>query len=93
MKYADAARCPDCRAALEGRLRCAVCGFDVESPEVPEIWERLQQIDELLVTARARKVVPPPAAVVPAPTVPTSASGAVPPPIPIFASASAPPCV
>lgn len=91
MKYADAARCPDCRAALEGRLRCAVCGFDVESPEVPEIWERLQQIDELLVTARARKVVPPPAAVVPAPTVPTSASGAVPPPIPIFASASAPP--
>ncbi|MDF1705233.1 MAG: hypothetical protein P1U38_10700 [Aeromicrobium sp.] len=81
MKYADATRCPDCRAVLEGRLRCAVCGFDVQAPEVLPIWERLEQIDELIATARARVVVPPPI-----PTVPTPPPAADAPSVPGFAS-------
>lgn len=85
MKYADATRCPDCRAVLEGRLRCAVCGFDVEAPEVPQIWERLRQIDELVATARARTVVPPPAPATSAPAAPVE-----PPPFPSFMTAPAP---
>ncbi|WP_229054175.1 DUF2157 domain-containing protein [Aeromicrobium sp. Leaf350] len=73
MKYADAARCPDCRALLEGRRACAVCGFDTESPEVTQIWSHLEQIDELVAQARAREVATPE---------PAPASATVPPPVP-----------
>lgn len=86
MKYADATRCPDCRAALEGRLQCAVCGFDVESPEVREIWGHLEQIDELVAAARARTAVPPAPRVAPAPETPPAPQVA-PPPFPFLAPA------
>ncbi len=83
MKYADATRCPDCRAVLEGRLRCAVCGFDVESPEVREIWVHLEQIDELVAAARGRVVVPPAAPAASMPPTP-AAPQVAPPPFPFL---------
>ncbi|MEG9225833.1 SCO7613 C-terminal domain-containing membrane protein [Aeromicrobium sp. Sec7.5] len=86
MRYADATRCPDCRAVLDGAVRCAVCGFDVESPEVPAIWSHLQQIDELVATARARAVVPTPTPAAPTSVPPPPAPAVAPPPILGFGS-------
>ncbi|GAA1731311.1 hypothetical protein GCM10009710_09960 [Aeromicrobium alkaliterrae] len=61
-----------------------MCGFDVRSPEVAEIWSHLEQIDELVATARARAVpVAPPVAAPVAPAVPPPPTQAVgPPPMP-----------
>ncbi|WP_415003105.1 SCO7613 C-terminal domain-containing membrane protein [Aeromicrobium sp.] len=84
MRYADATRCPGCRAGLVGRPACPACGFDLTAAEIPAIWRSLEEIDALVETVRSRQravVVPPPAPVVPPVAPPSVGAAPVPPPV------------
>lgn len=85
MVYADPARCPDCRAAIDGASRCPSCGLDLTTPAAASLWQTLRAADAWVAQARAATVAAPPAA--PAPVASPTPSG--PPPGP--ASGGLPP--
>lgn len=96
MVYADPARCPDCRASIEGARTCPSCGLDLTTPAAAALWQTLRAADAWVAQARAATIptAPPPTAPAPAgpaPRVsPTADLPAAPPlaPRPVSASPS-----
>jgi hypothetical protein len=69
-RYADTARCPDCRSLLPAEpFRCPTCALPLRGFLATELLRTLSEADELLVRLRAAAVPygPPPAAPVTAP--------------------------
>lgn len=89
MVYADPARCPDCRAAIDGAPRCPSCGLDLTTPAAASLWQTLRAADAWVVQARTATVAAPAAAPAPvaSPTPPGPppgpASGGLPPAPPL----------
>ncbi|QWC85906.1 hypothetical protein KLP28_03960 [Nocardioidaceae bacterium] len=53
-RWADPTRCPDCRAALEGRPACRACGLALDGPEAQRLFSLLSEADDVLAELRAR---------------------------------------
>ncbi|MFT4189166.1 MAG: hypothetical protein QM621_11370 [Aeromicrobium sp.] len=81
MRYADASRCPNCRASLTGQPRCFGCGLNLAAEQLPEVWEHFTEIDRLLEIVRGEEPTPQPAA--PAPDLVPDPAPALPPPKPV----------
>ncbi len=76
MRFADPARCPDCRTTLAGASVCPRCGLDLASEPARRLWQTLLRADGLLAEARAASSSPAaPAAPV---AVPVAAPGPAP---------------